>query len=81
MYRMDIANNLTEATRRYTRTKKAHEEARADAEQAVVDALRSGMRPTDVTNASPFTAAYVRRIAREHGIEPAAPGPKRAATS
>ena len=81
MYRMDTANNLAEATRRYVRTKKAHEEARAAAEQAVVDALRAGMRPTDVTNASPFTAAYVRRIAREHGVEPAAPGPKRATSN
>lgn len=75
---MDTADNLTEATRRYLRTKKAHEEARDAAEKAVVEALRAGMRPTDVTAASPFTAAYVRRIAREHGIEPATPGPKRA---
>jgi hypothetical protein len=78
---MDAASNLTEATRRYLRTKKAHEEARDAAEQAVVEALRTGMRPTDVTAAAPFTAAYVRRIAREHGIEPATPGPKRATDS
>ncbi|MGW4695194.1 hypothetical protein ACWEO1_22760 [Kitasatospora cineracea] len=77
---MDTVKALAEATRRYTRTEKAHEEAREAAVQAVVDALRAGIRPTDVTAASPFTAAYVRRIAREHGIAPATPGPKRAAT-
>jgi hypothetical protein len=76
---MDTVNALAEATRRYRRTEKAHEEAREAAVQAVVAALRDGVRPTDVTAASPFTAAYVRRIAREHGIGPAAPGPKRAA--
>lgn len=81
LLRMDTVNALTEATRRYRRTEKAHEEARDAAVQAVVDALRAGIRPTDVTNASPFTAAYVRRIAREHGIEPATPGPKRAANN
>jgi hypothetical protein len=43
---------------------------------AVLAALRAGMRPTDVTARSPFTAAYVRRLAREAGIEPARPGPK-----
>jgi hypothetical protein len=36
---------------------------------AVVAALRSGKRPTEVTNRSPFTAAYIRRIARDNGIE------------
>lgn len=75
---MEAADNLTEATRRYRRTEKAHAEARDAAVQAVVEALRAGMRPTDVTAASPFTAAYVRRIARDNGIEPAPPGPKRA---
>lgn len=37
----------------------------------VLAALRSGnYRPTDVTKASRWTAAYVRRLAREAGIEP-----------
>jgi hypothetical protein len=36
----------------------------------VLAALRSGThRPTDVTKASGWTAAYVRKLAREAGIE------------
>jgi hypothetical protein len=37
----------------------------------VLTALRSGThRPTDITKASGWTAAYVRKLAREAGIEP-----------
>jgi len=42
--------------------------SQAVAVAAVVKALEAGERPTDVTSWSPFTPAYVRRIAREHGI-------------
>jgi hypothetical protein len=66
---MDPMTKLDKATARYRETEEAHKDARTEAVMAVVDALRSGARPTDVTNRSPFTAAYVRRIARENGIE------------
>jgi len=67
---------LDASTRRYRRTEKAHEEARAAAVAAVVEALRAGARPTDVTARSPFSPAHVRNIAREHGIEPRRRGAK-----
>lgn len=67
---------LTAATRKFNRTKAAHEAAKDEVVTAVVEALRAGERPTDVAENSPFTSAYIRRIAREHGIEPAQPGPK-----
>jgi len=70
---------LDQATARYRETEAAHNTARDEAIEAVVDALESGARPTDVTARSPFTAAYVRRIARDNGIEPAKPGPKKRA--
>ncbi|MGW2050795.1 hypothetical protein ACWCPF_37325 [Streptomyces sp. NPDC001858] len=73
---MDVEQALDQATRKYRETEEAHDEARKAAVAAVVAALKGGMRPTDVTERSPFTAAYVRRIARENGIEPAKPGPK-----
>ena len=57
------------AGRRYTRTKATHAQARAEAVAAVVAALKAGKRPTDVTAWSPFTATYVRRLARSAGIE------------
>jgi hypothetical protein len=65
---------LAGSTRRYRRTKKAHEEATEATIADVVAALRAGARPTDVVAHSPFTAAHVRSIAREHGIEPAKKG-------
>jgi len=66
---------VREAARRYQKTEQAHERAREALVAAVVKALEAGERPTDVTSWSPFTPAYVRRIAREHGIE--APGRSR----
>ena len=62
---------IREAARRYQQTEEAHERARAELVSAVVKALEGGERPTDVTNWSPFTAAYVRKLARQHGIEAA----------
>ncbi|MFG2412295.1 hypothetical protein [Streptomyces goshikiensis] len=73
---MDALTRLDQATTRYRETEAAHEEAREEAIKAVVESLEAGERPTDVTNHSPFTAAYVRRIARAHGIEEAKRGPK-----
>lgn len=66
---MDPMEKLAQATAHYRETEQAHKDARTEAVIAVVDALRAGKRPTEVTNRSPFTAAYVRRIARENGIE------------
>lgn len=61
---------LKKATQRYRKTEAAHDAARTEAIYAVVEALRAGHRPTDVTEASPFEAAYVRRLARKNGIKP-----------
>jgi hypothetical protein len=59
------------ATARYQDTEAAHESARTALVAAVVAALKAGERPTDVTAWSPFTAAYVRKLARSRGIEAA----------
>jgi hypothetical protein len=72
----DPRDELVAATRRYRRTEAAHEEARQAMVAAVIAALRSNVGPTEVERLSPFTGAYIRRLAREHGIPPAAPGPK-----
>jgi hypothetical protein len=69
-------NVLTAATKKYERAKERAETAKQEVIEAVLVALRAGERPTDVAEQSPFTPAYIRRIARDHGIEPAAPGPK-----
>jgi hypothetical protein len=67
----DPLDDLDASTRRYRETEAEHEKSRRAVVADVIAALRAGKRPTDVINRSPFTAAYVRRIAREHGIEPA----------
>lgn len=68
---------LDAATRRYRELEKAHDEVVT----AIVAALRSGAGPTEVADRSPFTATYVRKLARDAGIPPARPGikPKKAA--
>ncbi|GIM87949.1 hypothetical protein Sar04_46850 [Salinispora arenicola] len=75
----DTREQLSAATKRYRRTEAAHEAAREAVIMAVVAALRDGLGPTDVERLSPFSGAYVRKLAREHEIPPALPGPKRAA--
>ncbi len=73
----DARQDLIAANESYRATESAHEDARRRVVAAVVAALRAGIAPTEVSGLSPFTATYVRRIARENGIPPAAPGPKR----
>jgi hypothetical protein len=77
LFRMDEMEALDQAAARYRDTEAAHDKSRQQAIEAVVNALEAGKRPTDVADRSPFTAAYVRRIARDNGIEPAKPGPKK----
>ncbi|MFI5934738.1 hypothetical protein [Actinoplanes sp. NPDC051494] len=72
----EALERLTAATEQYESTGAAHERARTDALVAVVAALQAGAEPTKVADASPFTAAYVRKIARENGIAPAKRGVK-----
>lgn len=55
-------------TARYRTTEAAHEESRKAVTASVLAALRAGDRPTDVAAKSPFTEAYVRKLARQHGI-------------
>jgi hypothetical protein len=69
---------VREATRRYRQTEQAHEQARDELVAVVVEALKAGERPTDVTSWSPFTATYVRKLARKHGIAAAGPSAARA---
>lgn len=73
----DARDELSAATKRYRRTEAAHEAAREAVVAAVVAALRGGVGPTEVERLSPFSGAYVRKLAREHSVPPAPPGPKR----
>ena len=78
LLRMTELDALAAATQRYRDTKDAHDQAQEAVAAAAVAALKAGHRPTDVVDHSPFTAAYIRRLARDAGLEPARPGPKSA---
>lgn len=71
---MNPLDALDASTTAYRETKQAHEKASEQVIADVIAALRAGARPTEVVNRSPFTAAYVRKIARDNGIEPARKG-------
>jgi hypothetical protein len=55
------------SAKRVQRHKAEHDRHVAD----IVAALRAGERPTDVAEWAAFTAAYVRKLAREAGVPPA----------
>lgn len=67
-------DEVVKAATNYIEADARKEETRTQLEAAIVMALQAGCRPTDVVDRSPFTAAYVRRIAREAGIPPAVNG-------
>jgi len=67
---------LRAATRKYERLTKKAKEAREEVLNQAVAALKAGEWPRDVVEASPFTDAYIRRIARDNGLDPAKPGVK-----
>lgn len=77
----DIRDELADATRLYRQTESAHKAAQQGVIAAALAALRAGVTPNEVAELSPFTSAYVRRLARAEGIPPAPPGPKRRAVS
>jgi hypothetical protein len=70
---MNLLEAVEAGTRRYNETEAAHERSREAVTASVLAALRGGERPTDTAEKSPFTAAYVRKLAREAGI-PESPG-------
>lgn len=77
----DERKRLVAATDRYREMEAAHEEARRNVIAAALAALRAGVAPTEVERLWPFTGAYLRRLARDEGIPPASPGPKRSTRS
>lgn len=68
--------DLAAATARYRRADKAREAAHDEVVAEIIAALKAGEMPTEVAAQSPFTAAHVRKLAREAGIPPAKPGIK-----
>lgn len=67
----DISNRLKTATYLFEEAQTVLEAERRNVHMAIIDELRAGVSPTKVAEASPFTASYVRKLARENGIPPA----------
>jgi hypothetical protein len=57
------------STRRRSRTKQAQDEANAQSIADALASLRLGVPPAVVEKHSPFSGSYIRRLAREAGIE------------
>ena len=72
----DPRQALGRATEQYRETEQRHEAARQAVIDAVVVALEAGVPPAEVVALSPFSPAYVRVLAREHGVPPAPGGVK-----
>lgn len=72
---------LLAATAHYRQIDAARTEAHDAVIAEIVAALKAGEMPTAVAEDSPFTAAHVRKLAREAGVPRAKPGikPKKAA--
>lgn len=72
----EALDRLKQATRKYLRLSDQTEKAKQDVLDAALTALRDGENPNDVAEASPFTSGYLRKLARENGVEPAKRGVK-----
>lgn len=67
-----LVNEHEAAVRSTGRKVSRHDQEVADHLAAVFAALKAGERPTDVATWSPYSATYLRRLAREAGV-PAPP--------
>lgn len=68
-----LRTELAEQARRYRRAQTALDEAGKAAMATALELLRAKVPPTEVAKLSPFTDSYIRKAAREAGIEPARP--------
>ena len=71
---MNLSEAVEAGTRRYNETEAAHGRSREAVTASVLAALRGGERPTDTAEKSPFTAAYVRKLAMEARDDSGEPG-------
>lgn len=68
--------DLAGIRRAVARVKEASDEldaARADLAREIGDAMKAGVRPTDIEPEVPFKREHIRRIAREQGVPPLRP--------
>ncbi|WP_242892528.1 hypothetical protein [Actinomadura litoris] len=61
---------LVEAAEEFRRRKHEFDLAREKLADAMADAARAGMTPTEIIEISGYTREHVRRILRAAGVEP-----------
>ncbi len=66
---MKLTPEQERLTRLHAKAAKAHEDLAERSLAAALASLRGGVPPMMAANASPFTASYIRRMARRAGIE------------
>jgi cation transport ATPase len=62
-------NQLRPVGAKYRSLKASIDEVRDELHDAVIEALRAGLRPKEIVQLSGYTREHVRRIARSIGIE------------
>ncbi len=62
---------LAEDAKQYRRGEAMRKAASDRARPRAIALLRAGVGPSEVARLSPFTDAYIRRLARDAGIPPA----------
>jgi len=73
----DLDDRITTASQTYEKAATAAEQAKNALFDVLADAIRTGRSAEDIAGHVRFSAAYIRRIARERGAQPLPPGPKR----
>ena len=76
----DPRQSLRRASEQYREADERLEQARQALIEAVVEALRANIPPTEVVELSAFSPAHVRVIARRYGLPPVRGGPRKRAT-
>jgi hypothetical protein len=71
MDRDEALEQLRAAGAKFQAVRATYEASRERVGEAIVDALRAGVTPTEVVRLSGYTREGVRKIARGAGIEPA----------
>ena len=64
-------------SRLYVSLKDLQTMVRGQLDPAIIAALEVGCTPTEVVGVSPYSDAWIRKMAREAGLPPAKPGLKR----
>jgi hypothetical protein len=73
----DLVAAVEEAIRARDRAREAERAETARLRALVTEAMKSGVHPGDLEKLGAYSSTELRKIAREAGLSPLRPGPKR----